>query len=233
VANAHATNAKLDEALAELKDMKARVVQNENDIKHAFSEIFDLKEKLNSFEQRDRATAVRIFGLPLSDEEKEGIDPQKAAAKVAYERLLRPILSSAKDKGFISTLPHLSNVIQEAFRLSPKNNSSSASSSSSRPPPILIKLASTSIKTAIFKAKSASLPEPTEAERSAGIKRFHIAEDLTSPTFKLLMELRDHERVERAWSTEGQIRFTYKGDKTSYVYKVKSVFDPIDVILSK
>jgi hypothetical protein len=144
VANSHATNAKLDEALAELKDMKARVVQNENDIKHAFSEIFDLKEKLNSFEQRDCATAVRIFGLPLSNEEKEGIDPQKAAAKVAYERLLRPILSSAKDKGFISTLPHLSNVIQEAFRLSPKNNSSSASShrpvlppSSSNLPPLL------------------------------------------------------------------------------------------------
>jgi hypothetical protein len=232
VANSHATNAKLDAALAELKDMKTRVVQVESDMKHAFTEIFDLKEKLNAYEQRDRATAIRIFGLPLSDEEKDGIDTAKATAKVAYERLLRPILSSAKDKGLISTLPHLTNVIQEAFRLNPKKTST-ASSSSARPPPILIKLATIPIKTAIFKSKSASLPEPSEAEKTAGIRRFHIAEDLTPAAFNLLMELRTHEKIERAWTTEGQIRFILKGDKTSYVHKVKSVFDTVDAIIPK
>jgi hypothetical protein len=71
VANSQATNAKLDEALAELKDMKSRVVQLKSDVKHAFTEIFDLKEKLNTFEQRDRAQAFRIFGLPLGEEEKD------------------------------------------------------------------------------------------------------------------------------------------------------------------
>jgi hypothetical protein len=231
VANSQATNAKLDAVLAELKEVKTRVVQAECDIKNAFTEIFELKDKLNSFEQKDRATAIRIFGLPLSDEEKEGADSQRATAKVAYERLLRPILSSAKDKGLISTLPHLPNVIVEAFRLNTKKNSSSTTPA--RPPPILIKLASTPIKTAIFKSKSTSLPEPTDAEKIAGISRFHIAEDLTSPTFNLLMDLRSHERVERAWTTEGQVRFTIKGDRTSYVYKVKSVFDNIDTIIPK
>jgi hypothetical protein len=229
VANSQATNAKLDAVLAELKDVKGRVVQAETDIKNAFNEIFELKEKLNTFEQKDRATAIRIFGLPLTEEEKDGADPQKATAKVAYERLLRPILSAAKDKGLISTLPHLPNVIVEAFRLNSKKNSSS--SSTSRPPPILIKLASTHIKTAIFKAKSTSLPEPSEAEKSAGINRFHVAEDLTSPTFNLLMDLRAHKKIERAWTTEGQIRYTIKGDRTSYVHKVKSVFDNIDTII--
>jgi hypothetical protein len=233
VANSHATNAKLDQALSELKDMKARVVQVETDVKHAFSEIFDLKEKLNLFEQRDRATAIRVFGLPLSEEEREGADPQKAASKVAYDRLIRPILSAAKDKGLISTLPHMPNVILDAFRLNSKKKPSSTAASSSRPPPILIKLSSTSIKTAIFKTKSSATPEPSDAEKSAGIHRFHIAEDLTTPTFNLLMELRTHEKVERAWTTEGQIRFTYKGDSTSYVHKVKSVFDSIDAIISK
>jgi hypothetical protein len=230
VANSQATNAKLDEARAELKDMKSRVVQLEGDVKHAFTEIFDLKEKLNTFEQRDRAQAIRIFGLPLGEEEKDGQDPQKAAAKVSYERLLRPILAAAKDKGLILTLPHMSSVIQEAFRLSPKKNAS-ASSSQSRPPPILVKLSTTAIKTAIFKTKSAAMPEPTESEKKLGIIRFHIAEDLTSVTFNLLMDIHAHKKVERAWTTEGQIRFTLKDDKSSYVHKVKSVFDPIDSII--
>jgi hypothetical protein len=229
VANSQATNAKLDEALAELKDMKVRVVQVESDIKHAFTEIFDLKEKLNTFEQRDRAQTIRIFGLPLAEEEKEGSDPQKAAAKIAYERLLRPILAAAKDKGIISTLPHMTSVIQEAFRLTPKKNSSA---SSARPPPILVKLATSAIKTALFKTKNAAMPEPSDSEKKLGISRFHIAEDLTPASFNLLMDIRAHKRVERAWTTEGQIRFTYKDDKSSYVHKVKSVFDPIDSIIT-
>lgn len=231
VANSQATNAKLDAVLAELKDVKGRVAQVECDVKNAFNEIFELKDKLNSFEQKDRATAIRIFGLPLSEEEKEDSDSQKATAKVAYERLLRPILSSAKDKGLISTLPHLSNVILEAFRLNSKKANNSSSTTSGRPPPILVKLATTSIKTAIFKSKSSSLPEPTDAEKAAGISRFHVAEDLTSPTFNFLMDLRAHKKVERAWTTEGQIRYTIKGDRTSYVHKVKSVFDNIDAII--
>jgi hypothetical protein len=231
VANSHATNAKLDEALSELKDMKTRVVQAESDIKHAFAEIFELKEKLNAFEQRDRATAIRIFGLPLAEEEKEGIDTQRATAKIAYEKIIRPILSAAKDKGLISTLPNVNNAIQEAFRLTSKKSSVS-STSTSRPPPILVKLTSRSIKTAIFKSKNSALPEPTEAEKKAGINRYHVAEDLTTPTFNLLMDLRAHEKVERAWTTEGQVRFTFKNDKTSYVHKVKSVFDSIESIIA-
>jgi hypothetical protein len=46
------------------------------------------------------------------------------------------------------------------------------------------------------------------AEKKAGIPRFHIAEDLTAVTFKLLMDILAHEKVERAWTTEGQIQFT-------------------------
>jgi hypothetical protein len=47
------------------------------------------------------------------------------------------------------------------------------------------------------------------------------------------MNIRGHARVERAWTTEGQLRFTLKGDSSSYVHKVKSVFDSIDSIIPK
>jgi hypothetical protein len=175
IQSANATNAKLDTALAELRDMKERVVEVETDLKHAFTEIFDLKEKINKMEQKDRSHTIRVFGLPLSEEEKEGSDPQKAAAKNVYDRLLRPILATAKDKGLISTLPHSSNVVVEAFRLTSKKSPPTASASPhARPPPILLKLVSIPVKTAIFKAKSSALPDPTETEKGMGIRRFHI-----------------------------------------------------------
>jgi hypothetical protein len=55
-------------------------------------------------------------------------------------------------------------------------------------------------------------------------------EDLTVPTFKKLSELLADDRVEKAWSTEGKIRFVLMGNDKS-VKKVKSVFDPIDEIV--
>jgi len=64
-----------------------------------------------------------------------------------------------------------------------------------------------------------------------GIKRFHIAEDLTGDTYDLLYSLRDHQKIERAWTTDGQIRFIKKGDTTNFVHKVKSVFESPDTIV--
>jgi hypothetical protein len=192
---------------------------------------------LNAIEQKDRSLAVRIFGLPLSEEEKDSIDQSvtsnTAAAKTAYDKMLKPILSNARDMKLIATLPQMQNVIAEAFRLPDKKNTSSGSTSTTkRPPPILVKLVSSSIKMAIFKAKSA-MPEPNEAEKSAGVRRYHIAEDLTPATFNFLMDIRANSAVERAWTTEGQIRFTLANDRTSYVHKVKSVFDSVEAVIKK
>jgi hypothetical protein len=229
VSNSHVTNQKLDAALAELKSTTSRVGQCEVDVKTAFQEIFDLKDRVNSLEQKDRSLAIRVFGLPLCDEEKDPEQPT-ATAKLVYERILKPILAHAcKDLRLLSTTPQLQNAITEAFRLSKR---SSTSNSTARPPPILIRLVSSQVKTAIFKAKKA-LPDPTDAEKQAGISRFHLAEDLTPPTFTLLMSLRANSAVERAWTTEGQVRYTLKEDKTGYVYKVKSVFDSVENILRK
>jgi hypothetical protein len=45
------------------------------DVKAAFQEIFDLKDKVNLLEQKGYSLAVHFFRLPLSDEEK---DPEKS-----------------------------------------------------------------------------------------------------------------------------------------------------------
>ena len=89
------------------------------------------------------------------------------------------------------------------------------------------------MKTASFRAKKEALPFPTEEEKTAGLKRFMLAEDLTPASFNFLRELREDSRVERAWTVDGRIRYTRVGDKDSYVHKITSIFDPIDSIFRK
>ena len=226
MATLSALNNKIDFFMKEMSELKSRVETAENDVKHAYKEIYALKDQVNTFDQRDRALVIRIFGLPPSTDEKESVDSAKFAAKNVYDRILRPILSHAKDKALIPTLPGLDKVIAEAFRLKPRN------SAIAKPPPIVVKLTNSAIKSAIFRAKKESLPQPTPHEIDSGLRRFHLAEDLTPASYNFLMELRGHEKVERAWTVDGEIRFTKKGDSTSFVHKVKSIFEGLDCLFT-
>ena len=74
------------------------------------------------------------------------------------------------------------------------------------------------------------MPSPSDREKSSGTKKFVIVEDLTAPTYKKLQELLGDDRVEKAWSVDGHLRFILTGnDKT--VKKVKSVFDSTEQII--
>ena len=227
IASLNQINAKLDHLHTEVALVKEKAEVNETDIRNAFGEIFKLKDTINTLEQKDRALTIRLFGVPMEKEEKDGADT-KSTAKVAFDRILKPIFSLAKDNSQIpETTPLTATAtITDAYRLKPRN------ATSNKPAPIVIKLASASLKTAIFKNRLAAMPQPNGAEVERGIRRFHLAEDLTPATYAFLMELRDHDKVERAWSTDGQVRYTITGDKTSYVHKVKSIFDPIDNLFS-
>jgi hypothetical protein len=220
-------NSKLDAVVADISSIKTRVHTIEEDSKEAFEEIYKLKDQLNIVEQKNRLLVVRIFGLPLTEDEKNGPDPAKATAKVAYDRILKPLLAHAKDKGSISTVPQLSNVIHEAFRINSNNKTAS-----NRPAPILVKIATPAIKSTIFKAKKDAFPQPSEDEKKANIKRFQLVEDLTPATYSFLKNLREHSKVERAWTINGDVRYTLKGDKDGFVYKAKSAFCNINRLLS-
>ena len=218
-------NSKMDIFMAELNSVKSRVGIVEEDLKNAFGEIYQMKDLLNESDQRNRSLTVRLYGVPLSPDERDGVDPNKAAAKTAYDRVLKPVLAAAKEKSLIPSLPTITNVILEAYRLKPKN------AALAKPTPIVMKLISPAIKIAIFKAKRDSIPSPTTSEVDSGLRRFHLAEDLTPASYNYLMELRAHAKIERAWTTDGGIRFLKKGDATNFVHKVKSVFVSIDNLL--
>ena len=70
---------------------------------------------------------------------------------------------------------------------------------------------------------------PHPCGEGAGLQA--IAEDLTQPAFKKLKELKSHEDIEKVWSFEGKLQFTFVGSKT--IHKVSSVYDDVDTILSK
>jgi hypothetical protein len=69
-----------------------------------------------------------------------------------------------------------------------------------------------------------------KGEKTAGVKRFIVVEDLTPANHKAMKDLQADDRVEKVWSVDGRLRLVLNGDDKS-VKKVKSVFDPIDSII--
>ena len=62
-----------------------------------------------------------------------------------------------------------------------------------------------------MRLKKEHLPDPSVAEIAAGTGRYLLVEDLTVTNAKKLKEFREHDRVERAWSIDGRIRYTVVG----------------------
>jgi hypothetical protein len=172
-----------------------------------------------------RALCIRIINLPVVDDEVNGPDSAAATAKLAYDRVLRPLLTAAKTKGKISSVPNVSNVISRAYRLARPSNSSP-------PPPIIVHLVSPNIKSILFIMKKEAMPRLSDAERAQFQKRLLLTEDLTPPTFAFLKQLKGNERVSRAWTVEGQIRFIKEGDSDNIIHKVRSVFNTVNSLFT-
>jgi hypothetical protein len=183
-----------------------------------------LKEAANSREQQLKLCTVRIHGLPVTDEELAATDDGKTLAAKVYDRILKPILNAAKAKGDISSVPHCANAIEECYR-------AGRPTKTGKPVPIVVKVANRHLRLAIFRNKRLNTPQPLDAEKNDHIKRFSVVEDLTGPTFKLLKLLQGSDSVARAWTVEGNIRFTLNNSPDKIV-KVKSVYSPIEAILA-
>jgi hypothetical protein len=200
-------------------------------------EIVNVKTAANSRDQLLRMKSIKLAGLPITDEESKAADVEKFLGKRVYDKILAPILTAARENDEIETVPTLAKTIEEIRRVKNWNQSSSNTnipglhSKLPAPPIIIIKLCSPQIRLAILRYKKLNTPAPSSADRAAGCKGFFISEDITQPTAKLLKELNDDERVERAWTVEGRIRFIRAGDKDRRIVKVKSVFDSISTIL--
>jgi hypothetical protein len=144
-----------------------------------------LKETVNAREQQARNLTVRLNGLALSEDKSCDPDPAAAAAKNAYEQVIRPLLVATKNAGKISSTPTLPNIISKAFR------SHKVSGATAPPPPIIIHLSSPTSKSAILSMRREFLPKPNDADRARGVKRLYLSEDLTPPANAFLKRLKD------------------------------------------
>lgn len=219
---------KLDFIIFTLNEIKELAHSNqqpisvvENKVGALKQEMKFLKDTVNRHEQASRNLSIRILGLPYN--------PTENTARLAYDRILKPVLQAAKEAGKIGAVSQLSTAVIDAFRLSAR----SGSSPSDYPPQILVKISSSSVKLAIFSAKKA-LPSPSEAENLAeGILRFNITEELTPASYKMLKLLKADSRIHRAWSVDGLLKYTLVSDNDKLVCKVRSVFEHIDVLVKK
>ena len=231
--------AKIDKLLSkvdELSAMQVKVVKLEEanvtlsmQVASLNKEVTLLKEKDNSRDQQSKCNSVRLFGLRISEEEKE--DGGKSLTKRVYDQIVKPVLVAAKSNKQIDVLPQLSNAIVEAYRIRPNASKPIISGQPPPlPPPIIVKFANQAVRLAFLRNKRASLPNPSADETAAGTLRYTVVEDLTETNYKKLREMADSSEVEKVWSVDGRLRFTVPGDKT--IRRVKSVFASVADIIA-
>ncbi len=205
--------------------LQDKIISLEREYKEVKRELRVVKESTNKSELASRYLTVRVLGLPVSADECAAASPEdrnKAAVKAAYDKIFKPILTVAKAKGFLEVVPQLKTAIEEGFGI---NSTAKDKRGVPYPPPLIIRFTQKSFRAAVFFHKKEALASLSGGASSDGINCF-IVEDLTSATLKKMKELRDDDRVEKVWTTEGQIRFTLV-DAPSRVHKFRGVYAPL------
>ena len=202
----------------EVKSVRHEVDCHEDRITALEKEMKVQKDYANSQQQQLRSLAVRLLNFPITP--GEAADNFAGLKQKVYDTILKPLLMAAKANKHLSTVPQLASVIEACFR--PLNTTSS---SPSPPPPIIIKLTSKPIKIALLRHRK-DLPQPSDAEKTAGIQRYLLFEDLTADTRRCFAIVSKSKKTSKTWTIDGTIKFTLEGDKT--VYTVKSVYNSLE-----
>jgi len=177
-------------------------------------------------ENRKYKEEIKQLTIKVNTLEKDNKITKKELRQVkenAYDRFLKPIFNAARAKGHITAVPQLTTAISEGFRL---NTNAKDKRGIPYPAPLLIKFSDKTYRTAIFLCKREVLASLKEEGGTIPI----IVEDLTAATLAKMKELKEDERIEKVWTTEGSIRFTLVADPEK-VRKFPGAFTPISEVL--
>jgi hypothetical protein len=226
-------NEKLNDLMDEIKSMAntIRTVKEKNEAlehKVACQEevIADLKNQLNDKELYARSWSVRFLNIkPPAGKETDN----RSVMDALYNQLLHPILLGAQAKGDITTIPSCDTLLEIAHILPSKWPNK----------PVIARFHSRFWKGLIFKHRKEFAPREehpastnTRSQARATTRmRYPFYEHLTSTTFRQLKEIQHHQDVHSAWTVGGVIKFRSKNSDT--IYKVSSIFDTVDSILSE
>lgn len=212
------TEALLLDSLKRVDVLEEKSSNHQNKLTAHDQEIFALKNQVNSINIASRSSSVRLMGFPVADDESKLTDGGKAFSNRIYEKVIKPVLNAAKSKGEIASIPTSLGIFESAYRVS-------RATPGGRPPPIVVTFSSKPIRLAVLRNKKGNIPIYTTSDGTS-YKPF-IVEDLTAPTYRMLKELQEDDRVFKVWSLEGRLRYTLKNSPTE-VHQVKSVFHSIE-----
>ena len=209
-----------------MRDKQVELLTKESKLQR--EEINDLKFQLNVMQQGERSCNLRVLGLNIPTEDITALGQSRATMKKVYDRLLKPILTAAKAKNAIDTIPKFDNVLASAHLAGKPTRDAQGRT---MPAPIIIKFFSPELRTVILKHKKASLPAPLDSERAAGVRKFLLAEDLTKANLDVFKRLIAHKRIGTVWTIGGCARFVLAEDENKHVYRASSPYLSVDEIL--
>ena len=192
-------------------------------------EIVELKSQLNTIQQAERGCNVRVLGLDVPADDISALRQCKAIMKRVYERLLKPVLTAAKAKNAIDTVPKMDTVLASAHLAGKPYKDSQGRT---LPAPIIVKFHSQDLRNVVLKYKKENLPSPLDSERAVGIKKYLLSEDLTKANLEVFKRLIADKRVGTVWTIGGTARFVLAEDEDRRVFRVSSPFLPTDQIIA-
>jgi len=181
-------------------------------------EIKALSEQVNRLDQVSRSSSVRIKGLPITD-----TTPAADINKIVFNEVIHPIFEAAKKAGELPNAPFAPHfLINNAFAIPVKKGTSR---------PVILTLSSQFVHGLIFRYKKSALPSTHDPVQKRDRPKYLVFEDLSPANFQQLRSIAaDKDRVKSVWSFGGQLRFKTHSSET--VYKVKSLTDTVDSIIS-
>ena len=198
----------------------------QRDLDELRDEVSYVKSGLNDREQYSRSWSLRISGLQVPREETERLGRDRGVMKYVYDRLLKPILSAAKAKGDIETVPGAYHLLLEnghhVFTRQGRQGgvrggegvaTAEGDGRAHQIPQIIVRFCSRHMRNVVLRNKKASTPAPSTSEVAQGVKRYGIFEDLTGINHRLLKEALGHDKVLKAWTMDGRLRFVTKADQ--------------------
>ena len=145
LASMNRIEAKFDKLENKVTVLQDRVTAHDTALADLQAQLKKMKVGHNIMAQNSRASVIRIFNFPVA--EAESSDGNKSLSAKIYDRVLKPILTVAKNKSELAALPQLQTCITECFRTRASNSSNAA------PAVVICKLANTAFKTAIMRNK--------------------------------------------------------------------------------
>jgi len=187
------------------------------DIDSLKEDVIKLKDNVNMREQYARSWALRITGLTVPREEQVRLGRERAVMKCAYDKVLKPILTAAKAKGDIETVPSAYyTLLENGHHINRRGRGAGGADGGAEGranvPQIIVRFSSRFMRNVVLRNKKTATPKPTDAEVAVGIKRYGIFEDLTSKNYQLLKSAISDKRILKAWTIDGQLRFVTEED---------------------